>query len=242
MTAATTFPQMTEDLATLAEATHYRHWIYELIKGWLGQRILEIGSGVGSHTSLLLAHGAVWATDVEPAYVAHLEARFADENRCRVGLLRLGAWRAEDRERIAAFAPDTIVCANVLEHVENDEEAVEGMMSCLTAGGALCLIVPAHPSLYSEIDRRYGHFRRYRRHDADRLTRGCGSASVVRCDYFNMLGCAGWLANHVLLRRRRLSRTQTRAFDRLVPWVRAVERLVSCPFGLSLRIIVRKRC
>lgn len=237
----TLFPQVEEDLETLSHAVRYRQWLYRQIRGALGTRILEIGSGVGNYTEFLLRHGHVIATDMESHYVSELRSRFRDEPRVRVEQLALEAWNAETLARCRALAVDTVVCLNVLEHVSDDRLAVRSMLGCLVPGGHLALIVPALPSLFCEIDRRYGHVRRYTRRGLVSLLGAEPSAVVVRCCYFNAFGVAGWWVNHVLLGRTQLPAGQVRLFDAiLVPLAAAAERVVPPPFGLSLVAWVRK--
>jgi SAM-dependent methyltransferase len=237
----TLFPQVEEDLETLSQAVRYREWLYGQIRGALGMRILEIGSGIGNYTEFLLRHGHVLATDMEAHYVSKLRSRFRDQPRVGVEPLALEAWSGAALARVRAFAPDTVVCLNVLEHVADDARAVHQMLDCVTPGGYLALIVPAMPSLFCEIDRRYGHVRRYTRRGLEGLLETAASARVVRCRYFNAFGVPGWWVNHVLLGRTQLSTRQVRFFDRVVvPVVAAVERMVPPPFGLSLVAWVRK--
>lgn len=237
----TLFPQVEEDLETLSHAARYRHWLYRQIRGALGKRILEIGSGVGNYTEFLVRHGEVFATDMEAHYVGELRQRFRDEPRVRVEQLSLEAWDDATVARHRAFAPDTVVCLNVLEHVPDDRQAVRSMLGCLVPGGHLALIVPAMPSLFCEIDRRYGHVRRYTRRGLTGLLGAEASATVARCRYFNAFGVAGWWVNHVLLGRTQLSPLQVRLFDAVgVPVAAAVERVVPPPFGLSLVAWVRR--
>jgi len=237
----TLFPQVEEDLETLSQAVRYREWLYGQIRGALGTRILEIGSGIGNYTEFLLRHGQVLATDMEAHYVSELRSRFRDQPRVHVEQLALEAWDPAVLARLCTFAPDTIVCLNVLEHVPDDGRAVRQMLDCLTTGGHLALIVPAMPSLFCEIDRRYGHVRRYTRRGLEGLLATEASACVVRCRYFNAFGVVGWWVNHVLLERTQLPTRQVVLFDRVVvPVVAAVERVVRPPFGLSLVAWVRK--
>lgn len=238
---ATAFPQVAEDLQTLSTAHNYHRWVYAGIKGALGSRIVEIGAGIGNYTGLLLEHGRVLAADPEAAYVAYLRRKFANHERFDAIELTLGDWPAETRDEVRRFRPDTFVCMNVLEHVEQDAAAIESMYDCLEPGGHIALVVPAHTWLFSPLDRRYGHFRRYSRSDVPRLLARLTGASLPRCRYQNAAAVPGWWVNHVLLKRERLSPSQTVLFDRLlVPFAAAFERVVPVPIGLSLVLWIRK--
>ena len=55
-----------------------------------------------------------------------------------------------------------IYAINVIEHIADDVAALAQLRELLRPGGKLVIFVPAFPMLYSEMDRRIGHFRRYR--------------------------------------------------------------------------------
>ena len=52
---------------------------------------------------------------------------------------------------------DTVICSNVLEHIEDDVRALRNIRTLLKPGGRLLLYVPATPRLYCAIDRHVGH-------------------------------------------------------------------------------------
>jgi SAM-dependent methyltransferase len=237
----TAFPQVAEDLETLSGAHNYHRWLYSSIKGALGTRIVEVGAGIGNYTPLLLKHGRVHAIDPEPAYVSLLRERFSNHESFEAEELALGDWSAETRARLRQFRPDTFVCLNVLEHVEDDASAVAAMFDCLQPGGQIALVLPALRWLYSPLDARYGHYRRYTKPDVARLTSGLPSVSTTKCQFLNAAAVPGWWFNHVLMKRLRLPQAQTLLFDRtLVPLAAAVERVLPVPFGLSLVVWLKK--
>jgi len=56
---------------------------------------------------------------------------------------------------------DAIYSSNVLEHIENDVEILKQMHDTLKPNGKLGLFVPAFMFLFSDMDRKVGHHRRY---------------------------------------------------------------------------------
>ena len=60
---------LTETLKQLSEINRYNRWIYDQFAHWLGQRVLEVGSGTGNITQFLLTENRqVIATDVVANY------------------------------------------------------------------------------------------------------------------------------------------------------------------------------
>ena len=50
---------------------------------------------------------------------------------------------------------------DVLEHIQDDEQVLRSVRTMLAPGGALCITVPAHMSLWSYFDHAARHARRY---------------------------------------------------------------------------------
>src|SRR5205085_10274801 len=127
---------------------------------------------------------------------------------------------------------DTVVCSNVLEHIEDDVGALAALRALLAPGGRIVLVVPALRPLHGSIDKAIGHHRRYVREEiAAKLARAGLGVEHVR--YFNVLGVAGWFLNARVLRRRSVPGFQARVNDRLVPLLR-LERWLRPPLGMSL--------
>lgn len=55
-----------------------------------------------------------------------------------------------------------IVCSEVLEHIQNDDEVLSEMSRVLDRGGKLLLTCPIHPEYFGFDDKFVGHYRRYR--------------------------------------------------------------------------------
>lgn len=56
---------------------------------------------------------------------------------------------------------DAVLALDVIEHLDDDREAVHRLGTLLRPGGALVVSVPALPQLFSEFDAIQGHRRRY---------------------------------------------------------------------------------
>jgi glycosyltransferase involved in cell wall biosynthesis len=213
---------------------HYTEFLWDLIRPYVGRRILEVGSGTGVMTRYLATREQVLATDLDPQYVELLRRTYADKPNVDVEVLDLARIGENGLPR-RVF--DTVVCANVLEHVEDDAAALRGMRELLVPGGRVVLIVPALRQLYGTIDQAIGHYRRYTREEVAQKLADAGLA-VEHVSYFNLLGVPGWYLNARLLRRRSVPGLQARVNDRLVPLLR-LERRVRLPVGMSLLAVGR---
>jgi 2-polyprenyl-3-methyl-5-hydroxy-6-metoxy-1,4-benzoquinol methylase len=227
---------LTATLNQLAELDRYNHWIYEHISHALGRRVLEVGSGTGNITQFLCAEGReVMATDVVPSYCNELKLLFGANPNVRIGKFDLTANAPED---FVADPFDSVVCLNVIEHIENDLFALAQIRDSLAPGGNLALLVPAHRFLYGAFDRAVGHFRRYEKRELATKLEKTGFA-VREMKFFSLAAALPWLINGRLLKRDYLPVGQANLANSLVPLLK-LERLIGPPCGLSLIAIAQK--
>ena len=226
-----------EDQERMTRARRYFQWQFRLAEGQLGQRVLEVGCGVGNFTRLLANRQLVVATDVEPACVEKLRISLGSQ----VNLVALEMdVLAEGFRTLAKHEVDSVVCLNVLEHVSDDLQALRNMHAVLPPQGRVVLIVPAFEGLYGPIDRNLGHYRRYSKRSIAALGKSAGFAAVT-ARYINSLGFLGWWWNARVLKKERQSSLQIRIFDALVvPLMSRLEGRVEPPFGQSLLVVLIK--
>src|SRR6266404_3723751 len=137
----------------------------------VGDRVLEVGCGVGNFTRFLRDREHVVVTDNNEEYLARLRRvldRLDNVRVCNVD------WADPSLESLHGERFDTILCLNVLEHIENDDAALATFARLLEPGGRLVLQVPAMRALYGEFDRAIHHHRRYERHDLVAQLQGHG--------------------------------------------------------------------
>jgi len=225
-------------LARMAKLEPYNRWLVDRFRGALGRRILEIGAGFGNMTRHLTEERElVVASDLDPVAVEYLKGTFREKEDVRVASYRFPL-DAKAREEIRGFGIDTLVCCNVLEHIEDDRSTLEDMREVLGPGGRLVLLVPALARLYGSLDVHLRHFRRYEKAELEEKLRTAGFA-IEDCRFLNRPGVFGWYVNGRLLRRKVLPRNQLRAFKLLLPLLRAEEN--DPPrYGMSLLAIARK--
>lgn len=226
---------VSHSLAVLSTVYHYNHWIFDSIRLFLGGRILEVGSGVGNITQFMLNAQRVICLEPFAAYHDYLIQRFRQH--LNVSVHRLAIEQTPNDE-VPPGCCDSVVCLNVLEHIADDVDALLRMKSLAAAGGNVIVLVPALPCLYGAMDKAMGHLRRYSLSSLRRAFNQAGLA-VVHGRYFNAVGALGWWWNGCIRKRETIPMTATRQFDRLVPIISAVERIVPALWGQSILMVGR---
>ena len=162
------------------------------------------------------------ATDIDEEHLARLRVRFRGRPNLRAA--RWTSPRPSDFEDLRGQF-DTVVCLNVVEHVEDDLLALRNIRSALQPGGRAIVLVPQDQSVYGTLDEVLGHFRRYSQAGLKARMEEAGF-EVEQIFEFNRVTRPGWWWNGRVLRRRSFGRWQLRIFDALVPLWRRIDRAI----------------
>jgi 2-polyprenyl-3-methyl-5-hydroxy-6-metoxy-1,4-benzoquinol methylase len=229
-----------DDLETMSEARNYQAHIFSLVRPHIGSHVLEVGCGIGTMTSQLLDH-AQQVVCIEPNLNCATRAREALAGSERVAI-RVCHLEECNRGELQEQRFDTIVCVNVLEHIEDDVRALSLFRDVVApAGGRVLIFVPAVQRLYGPHDAALGHHRRYSKRTL-RAAFAAAGLDVVSMRYTNPIGLVGWMYNLYVSGNTEHTTGQVRLFDRLVaPWALPIDRLVPPPIGLSLFAVGRAR-
>ena len=213
----------------------YNAWVWDRIKPYVGERVLEIGAGSGAMTRFLYGRELVVATDRETAYVDRLRNAF----RRRPGIL-VEHVDLESDESLAMQQHrfDTVTLINVLEHTTDDLGALRRAHAILEPEGRVIVFAPADRSLFGSIDRGIGHQRRYEKDELIEKLQQAGF-TVEHVSWQNEIARLAWTINSKLLGYSALPSGQSRLYDRLVPLFRALEG-DNPKRGLSLIAVGRK--
>jgi SAM-dependent methyltransferase len=221
-------------------AVNYHRAIYSFFTPYIRGRVLELGSGTGAFTKLLLESEPDLVCALEPSNILFpvLQKRFEAVKRLLAVQGTLDSYFSDGT--IPPF--QTAVLVNVLEHIEDDTGALKQIYEILDSEGHLLLFVPALTILYGMHDKLIGHFRRYSRKE---LKQKCEEAGfqVLKIFYFDLIGAPLWFLQTKVLRRpiHRLDTSAIKFFDNyLVPLTLAIERRIKLPFGKSLVAICKK--
>jgi glycosyltransferase involved in cell wall biosynthesis len=223
-------------LVRMSRLEPYNRWLVSRFDGAVGRRVLEIGAGFGNITRHLRGRELLVASDLDPVALEHLKGTFRDDPSVRIASYRFPLDPAE-RDEIRRLRIDSVVCLNVLEHIEDDRRTLADMYEVLEPGGRLVLLVPAFQSLFGTLDVHLRHFRRYEKAELESKIREAGFA-IEDLRFVNRPGIFGWWLNGKLLRRRVLPRSQLLAFKLMMPML---EREKENPPTAGLSLIARAR-
>ncbi len=144
-----------------------RQLVQNLIGRYAGSsplKILDAGAGTGALMSSLADLGEVWGCDTSSEALAFCRQR---------GLENLVECSVE-RLDFPDNAFDVLTSCDVIEHVEDDDQALREFHRVLRPGGIAVLTVPALQWLWSPHDEVLGHFRRYHRKPLHRKLQAAG--------------------------------------------------------------------
>ncbi len=118
------------------------------------------------------------------------------------------------------FAPfansmDTVICLNVLEHVNDDAMGLQNIFSILDHGGRAIVLVPEGMSVFGTIDEALGHFRRYSEEELKTKMEKTGF-QVEQIVRFNRVSRPAWFVSGRIIKRTALDVNQMRIYDRMV--------------------------
>ena len=222
-------------LNRLERTLRFNGWLARAVRPWLGDRVLEIGAGIGNITQHLIPRERYVASDINKSYLSYLNNMAAAKPYLHIA--------AVDPEVPSSFdshegAFDTVLCLNVLEQVEDPMVALRNVGRALKQGGRVVLYVPQGPGLFSPLDQALGHRCRYDRRGLTQELEA-GGFTVEHLQDFNRSAVPSWWLYGHAFGRREFGRLHLKIFDVLIPLLRHVDRFLPWP-GLGLIAVARK--
>ena len=202
-----------QTLHALSAAPRFNSWMADTIRPFVGQRVLEIGSGIGNLTrALVRGRQRYVATDISAEHLTRLKSRFPQRPNLEVHHCDL-----TDASDFAPFqnSMDTVICLNVLEHIEDDALGLKNLYSILDHGGRALVLVPEGMSVFGTMDTALGHYRRYTESEL-KLKMEKAGFQVEQVVRFNRVSRPAWFVSGRIIKRTALDVNQMRLFDRMV--------------------------
>lgn len=228
-------------LEVVAKANHFNRWMYEQFRHYLKGEVLEIGSGIGNISKLVIEDGySITLSDYNNEYCTYLKEIFSEEKKVR-GILQIDLLDPDFENRFALFNEkfDSIFLLNVIEHISDDALAVKNCRYLLKPGGLLIVLAPANAWLYCNLDKQLGHYRRYSLSVMKELLIK-EKFRILSANYFNAAGITGWFLFGKILQRKMLGSGEMSAFDSIVPLAKLADKLIGKTTGLSIIVTATK--
>lgn len=247
-TSLVTVPAVPFELQLLSQAHQYQKWVADSVRPYMGQRILEVGAGIGNMSRWLPLRERLVLSEGDQGLAQELyrviAGDFRGDSRAGVSIVDLAQDWARDYEN-ENF--DTIVSFNVLEHIEDDLKAFRDLVGILKRSRAigpkrLVTFVPAHPWAFGSIDRTFGHHRRYSKSRLLSLAQTAAPEGDFYARHFNIIGLPSWFLMNRVLKKQNIGFGAIAAFEKLCPWVRGIDDFLHVrlriPLGQSLLAVL----
>ncbi|MBU4420677.1 MAG: glycosyltransferase [Proteobacteria bacterium] len=222
-------------LLSMSNTHHFNKWLASLIRPYLGNKVLEVGAGIGTMTLEFLPREHYTCLEIDTLHMITLKNMFM--NKPNVDVISVDIEEIEEI-RTVNRAYDSALCLNVLEYLQNDSGALKNMNELLVEGGRLVLVVPNSPYFYNSLDRTLGHVKRYKVQDIKNLLNMSGF-KIKYLKTLNKIGMLGWFINGSLLKRTRFSKIELKIYDCFVWFWKLVDPILPWP-GQSIIAVGEK--
>ena len=204
-----------------------------------GKKVLDVGCGTGAMLSELKEKGFdVYGLDGSDQALQFCGLRGLEK--------KLGLYPPQPPP-YPAGGFDTVLCLDVLEHVNQDNLLLANLKRVLKPGGRLIVTVPAYQFLWTYWDEMLGHKRRYHLPQIKRLVLESG-LKIEKATYFFCPHSPAFVVR--LLKSKMSDRKESDFVDLPAPvnafllFAAAVERFllrfINMPFGVSVLVIAKK--
>jgi len=212
-----------ETLHALSGAKNFNAWMADTIRPYVGQRVFEIGAGIGNLTHALIPRRTLYvASDIDEEHLARLATRFAHRPNL---LIRHCDLTNSDHFTGLDDEIDSVICLNVVEHIEKDVEALRNIRSALRTGGKAIILVPHGQKIYGTLDHALGHYRRYANAELKQRMEEAGF-KVEKIIEFNRISMPGWYISGRIMKSTALNPRTMAVFDKFVWLWRRIDRFI----------------
>jgi SAM-dependent methyltransferase len=215
-------------LEALESAHNYNDYLTRLIRESTESKdLMDFGAGTGTFAKRLREEGY---------RVLCIEPDFSQRN----GLIEAGFEAVPDIDALPDETLSSVFSLNVFEHIEDDQRAIDQIYQKLSPGGALLLYVPAFHCLWSTLDDKVCHHRRYTKKTLRTLVQP--KFSIEKLQYVDSLGFIAALTFR-LLRKDSTSLT-AKSIAWYDKWIFPLSRMLDILFqrflGKNVFVICKK--
>ena len=205
-------------------------------------KVLDIGCGTGATLEQLKGLGEVWGIEKDKLAVDY----------CRQKLPKANITQGIFPEEVPAEKFDLVTILDVLEHIADDEKALQKASEILKPAGVLIVTVPAYKFIWSSHDQVNQHYRRYTLIELKQKLKKTG-LRIKKISYFNTILFLPIVIGKVAKRIFGSSKPTSHLKDGLPPvflnqileMIFSLEKdllpFFNLPFGISIIAIAKKQ-
>lgn len=222
---------MGSELEIFEQAKKWKNYYGAIIKPYIVNSVLEVGSGIGGTTNLLHNPKVTDWICLEPDKVfsnmLHEKIKMGDlPSNCREINGTIDQLSLEDKF-------DCILYIDVLEHIEDDRNELIKASAHLNSHGILIVLAPAHEFLFSNFDKTIGHFRRYTKRSLSTLSPA--KCKMIKLFYVDSAGLLISLANKLVLKQNMPTLRQVIFWDKIIiPVSKTLDKILNFYIGKTV--------
>ena len=128
---------------------------------------------------------------------------------------------------------------HVLEHIKNDNQEIQQATKRLKKNGYLIILVPAHQSMYSNLDKLVGHYRRY---NINYFKRKFKLLTRVNIKFLDSMGMMLYYLNKLIYKNENYpSKLKIFLWDKLfTPISMIIDFITFYKFGKCILVVFKK--
>jgi len=222
-----------KELEIFDKANLWRNYLHKTIKKFIGQKVLEVGAGIGSFTQIYMDDKKeLTLSEIDNFNFRTIQDKFNHKKNIKVEKKKI----TEINDKF-----DTIMYLSVLEHIENDREEILQALSRLEKNGNLIICAPAHNFMYSNFDKEIGHFRRYEISFFKELK--FNDAIVKKSFFIDSFGYLLYFINRLVFKKEVYpSKLKVLIWDKIfIPITYIVDLITFYKFGKNIVCIIKKK-
>lgn len=224
-----------ENLEAMTEAKNYNDYLISIIKSVIRNinrkklKVLDFGAGSGTYADMLKKCDAE-IDCLEPDLLLQKK------------LKKKGFRVYNDIAELKQNTYDVIYSLNVFEHIEKDVVIIQILKNTLKKRGRIIIYVPAFQILYSAMDKRVGHYRRYKKNRLAVMADAAG-LEIETLKYCDPLGFGVALLYKLIGNKDGvLSTKSVKFYDRFVfPASKLIEPVTSRFVGKNALLIAKPK-
>jgi len=170
-------------------------YIIDLLNPKKGEKTLDAGCGPGIYSMYLAKNGLhMYGADLSNDKIESAK-RIGKKLNINVKFSTISITQLPYEDEMF----DKLICTEVLEHVENDRQAMDELTRVLKNNGSFILSVPAYNSFNIKNMERFGHVRAgYSMDDIKDLARAHNLKIIKTVGVMSIFGKLAWNINHML--------------------------------------------